>query len=132
MTTPAAPEYDAILAQRTLLQQIVGDGWHTQIGRVVLLRPENDSEPTDHIALVGWRSEPNSINDAMLYCDWQAIVVIDADTDLRAALVLADMRAALTCSSDKIRLVDVTVTSREAGSNYAAVGVTTAMHTPTR
>ena len=133
MSTPIAPEYAAILAQKILLEQITGGAnWHTSIGSNVVLRTNDESEPFAHIALAGWRSEPNSVNDAVLYIDWSAVVPIASDSDLTSALVLADMRAALTCGSDKIRLVDVAVQLREPGSNYALVGVTTAIHTPTR
>jgi hypothetical protein len=128
-----APEYTAILAQQALLQAIDGTGeWRTTIGQSVLLMPIDEVNPTDHIALRSWRSEPRSINDAMLYIDWEAVIAIENDSDLREALVLADMRAALTCGSNKIQLADVQVTRRESGSQYAVVGVTTAVHTPTR
>ena len=74
MSTPLAPEYAAILAQKTLLEQITGGAnWHTSIGSNVVLRTNEESEPFAHVALAGWRSEPNSINDAVLYIDLSLI-----------------------------------------------------------
>lgn len=125
MAKPRTPELNVIEDQATLLRLILGGtDWYTEIGGDVRYEPMLEENPTLHVALIGVRCEPGSTRTAVrVTADWRAVVPLDGD-DARAALyVLADMRSALLCGSGeyKYQVEDISVTWREAGSNYATV-----------
>lgn len=133
MSKPARPEYDAILAQQILLQQITGgDDWHTSIGATVYATVRPMVDQAGYISCTNVDVEPRGkpYNDALITLTWTAVLDMPDDDSLDPALVLADMRHALLCGDRRLSIVAASITQPEAGSDYAAVTLTTSLHTP--
>jgi hypothetical protein len=128
MSAPRTIELDLLEDQVIRLQAIVGGtAWNTRIGEHVEYEPIRMPNPPLHVAPSRVAADPTDHrNGARISIEWRAVVPLEEFGDSREALrVLADLRAALLCTSGiTYRHEGSDITLREDGSNYAIVRLT--------
>lgn len=132
MSKPARPEYEAVNAQMASLKLIKGGTtYHTSIGTLVYPTPRPLPDPADHIACTAVSVNPRGkpYNDQTVNVSWTAMVGWDGDDDMTPLNVLADMRHALLCGNPKLSLAAGQIYYPDSGGNFAAVALTTTIHT---